>query len=175
MAFYAACWLVVYYLAAGIVKRIVRFGRGAIKSQMHGAPAAVAIVGLLSLLLARSGVGRRPARADRRFRPTRSSCLTIPLSKIPWRPSKAPSAEAKPGAAKHEAKVFGADKSQKMLVPYKKYLELQRAAHPDEIVKPTPPAEYALAGGQFHDSRSTAANRCWSRGIWMWTCWSIMP
>ena len=34
-------------------------------------------------------------------------------------------------------------------MPYDKYLELQRAAHPDEIVKPAPPAEYALAGGRF--------------------------
>ena len=60
MAFYAACWLVVYYLAAGIVKRIVRFGRGAM-SKPHGAarprsPSSVAVTAVGS-----RGVGRRSA------------------------------------------------------------------------------------------------------------------
>ncbi len=147
MAFYAACWLVVYYLAAGIVKRISRFGRGAM-SQMRGAPAAVAIVGLLSLLFARSASAEDPPAS-----------IAVPPDAIivPYDPDKpdfleaikALSAETKPDAEKHKAKVFGMDKSQKLLVPYKRYLELQRTAHPDEIVKPAPPAEYAFAGGRF--------------------------
>jgi len=149
MAFYAACWLIVFYLAAGIVKRIVRFGRRAIE-QTAGAKTAAAALGLLVLLA-------HTTRAEDPPTP-----ITVPPDAIiiPYDPAKqdplkgieTPSAHAKPGgekSGKHESQPFGGDKSQKLLVPYKKYLELQRAAHPDEIIKPAPPAEYALAGGRF--------------------------
>jgi hypothetical protein len=146
MAFYAACWLVIYYLAAGIVRRFAGFCRRAL-NQTAGARTSMAALGLI-VLLVRSTTAEEPATPLA----VPADAIIVPYDPVRQDPSKAieiPSSAAKPGSEKHPAKPFGADKSQKLLVPYSKYLALQRAAHPDEIVKPAPPAEYALAGGRF--------------------------
>ena len=70
-----------------------------------------------------------------------------PATQNPLKALETP-AHAKPGE-KQIAKPFGMEKSQRLLVPYNKYLELQHAAHPDQIVRPAPPAEYALSAGRF--------------------------
>ena len=171
MAFYAACWLVIYYLAASIVRRFVGFCRRAI-NQSAGARASMAALGLI-VLLVRSTTAEEPGTP-----------LAVPADAIivPYDPARqdplqaieTSSSAAKPGSEKHPAKPFGADKSQKLLVPYNKYLELQRAAHPGEIVKPALPLNMHWPADGSRPG-STAASRCWSRGIWTWMYWSTMP
>jgi hypothetical protein len=139
MAFYAACWLIVYYLAAGAVKGILRFARAAIQPASKAPAAAVAVA--LLLLLARSASAEDPPAP-----------VKVPADAIivPYDPAKQDPLQAMKNqsvGAKPE-KAFGADKSQKILVPYDKYLALQRAAHPNETIK-APPVDYSLAGGQF--------------------------
>lgn len=136
MAFYAACWLAVYYLAAGIVKRIVQFGLTTIKRSRR-APAAVAVLGLL-MLLARSASAEDPPGPVK----VPSDAIIVPYDPAkqdPLEGMNTPSGDAKPGGEKHEEKAFGNGKSQKLLVPYDTYIELQRAAYPEEKVKAAPP------------------------------------
>jgi hypothetical protein len=147
MAFYAACWLVAYYLAAGIVKRIMRFGRG-MNKYVRDALSVAAVLGLL-MLLARTAPAEEPlvpvkVPPDAIIIPYDPDKQQDPLAAI-----EAQLGEAKTNGEKDRGKVFGADKSQKLLVPYEKYLKLLRSAHPEDKVKPVPPAEYALAGGQL--------------------------
>ena len=143
MAFYAACWLVVYYLAASFVKQIVRLGQSAMKPGC-AAQAAVAIVAL-SMLSARA------ASADDAPAPVQvpPDAIIVPYDPATQDPLKGLLTKESPGTEKHPQTPFGADKTQKLLVPYHKFLELQRAAHPDAIVKPAPPADYALSAGKF--------------------------
>lgn len=142
MAFYAACWLIPYYLATGLVKRLARMRCCEIGQLTRSTRSVTAILGLL-LLAARS------ASAEDVPPPVKvpPDAIIVPYDSE----QEDPLAVIKAGAenAKKDGKPFGMEKGRKLLVPYDQYLELRRAAHPEERERSAPPADFALAGGQF--------------------------
>jgi len=135
-AFYAACLLVPYYLAA----HVVRWAWGKVASLLRprtvAAPtAAVVLLGLLLGLAA-------SAMADEKDRPY--VVQIVP----PEGPVKVPAdAIIVPYDPESKTGIQGADR---LLVPYKKYVELWNRAYPEEpIGKKPPPAPYALAGASL--------------------------
>ncbi len=150
MAFYAGCWLIVYYLVAGLVKRVAK----TVNNSYKLCPAASATVTAVCLLLA----APLAASADEPVVP-----VTVPPDAIivPYDPAEVdplgalnvgedakPDPDA-PDAEKKPAKAFAVDKTNKILVPYDKYLELLRTVQGIGKPRPAPPAEYVLSGGEF--------------------------
>ncbi|MFO8012460.1 MAG: hypothetical protein R6X20_04045 [Phycisphaerae bacterium] len=134
-AFYAACLLVPYYVAAGVGRWVWGKVAGLVRPRTVSAPAAV----LLAAVLVGFGAG---AQADEKDRPY--VVQIVP----PTGPVKVPAdAIILPYDPASKEGVRGADR---LLVPYARYVELWNRAYPDKPIGETPPpAPYALAGAAF--------------------------
>jgi len=135
-AFYAACLLVPYYLAAGVVRWVWR----KVADMFWPAPAAAGTAAVV-LLAALFGLGGA-AMADEKDRPY--VVQIVP----PEGPVKVPAdAIILPYDPESKTGVRDADR---LLVPYARYVELWNRAYPDKpIGEKPPPAPYALAGAAF--------------------------
>ena len=133
-AFYAACLLILYYLAAGCVRWFVGKVRGPF------APRATAAVGILLAIAA--GVllaGGASAVADEKVAPY--VIQVVPPPKPVKVPADAIIVPYDPGSK------TGIKDADRLLVPYARYVELWNQAYPDKpIGEKKPPAPYALAG-----------------------------
>ncbi len=151
MAFYAGCWLVVYYLVAALARRLVRVSRRAV-GHYGAVTAAAALAGLLYL-------APHAACADEPTVPVAVPADAIiipydpdqfdPLAALSADPAEATPDAANPDAVPRRAAKPAVDPGQKILLPYDKYLEMLRAVQPDGKVRGVPPAEYVLSDGQF--------------------------
>jgi hypothetical protein len=155
MAFFAACWLVPYYLAAAVLKRLANFGRKVTQSA-GGPPRAAATASALIVLFAAAQAWADGPATQAAGAVTVTVPVTIPVPVpvtvpadaiiVPYDPEKEDPLQmlaAKPGEA------FLADMARKILVPYAKYVELRKAAQSEGKQPAAPPTDYALAGAAF--------------------------
>ncbi|MBN2580417.1 MAG: hypothetical protein JXB10_15645 [Pirellulales bacterium] len=139
MLFFAAAWLIPYYLAAALVRKLTACCRTS--GWCCSKPAATA--GLLLAMLLLSGhsmLGAQEAKAD-------DNQIQVQVV-APAPPVKMPEdAVVIPYDPDEFDGLKGADK---LLVPYKKYVELWNRAYPDQKLETSkPPADYALAGAAY--------------------------
>jgi hypothetical protein len=143
MAFFAGCWLIVYYLAASVVRRLFGFAGGLPHAARH---AAAALCVVLAMALGSSAEETNP--------PLVVPAGTIIVPYDPDRPAVLAGLESASGDSGLSADAAGGmgragDKSQKILVPYEKYLELLRSSGGKSTSRLAPPSEYAPAGAAF--------------------------
>jgi len=136
-AFYAACLLIPYYLAAHVVRWVWRKVAALVRPQTVSAPAALALAAVLLGLGAVATAA--PEEKDRPY-----VVQIVP----PEGPVEVPAdAIILPYDPESKEGVKGADR---LLVPYERYVELWNRAYPDKPIGETPPpAPYALAGAAF--------------------------
>ncbi len=150
MAFYAACWLIVYYLLAAIAQRLIRVFR-----RLGGRPARLASTTTLACLLMMAATS---ARADDPQPP-----LSVPRDAIiiPYDPEQfdpLAALKADPDAAQPGALKLPGGKEQKIYVPYDKYLEMLRACRRGTRIGPTRRRPTCYWADSFKPS-SMAGNR----------------
>lgn len=147
MAFFAACWLIVYYVAAAVLKRLLSFARGMTPSAA-AQRAAVTAAALIVVFTSMQAWADEPVAAAAKGAAPVAAPIAVPADAIivPYDPEKEDplrAIEAKPG------EVFIGDMARKILVPYAKYVELRKAAQAEGKQPAAPPVEYALAGAAF--------------------------
>jgi hypothetical protein len=138
LAFYAACLLVPYYLAAAVLKWL-GCKVHSLATRRRTAPSAAAAVTAALLIVAMfvpAANAQPPALPEfRDFFPPLVP-VTVPADAV-----------IIPYDVKDEQ---GLQKAEKLLVPYDTYVELWNRAYPDKkLLDKPPPAQYALAGAAF--------------------------
>jgi len=134
-AFYAACLLVPYYLAAHVVRWVWRKAAGLFGPRTASAPAAGVVLAVLLAL----GAAAEADEADRPYvvqivPPTGPVEVPGDAVILPYDP------ESKEGVREAD----------RLLVPYARYVELWNRAYPEKPIGETPPpAPYALAGASL--------------------------
>jgi len=132
-AFYAACLLIPYYLAAGMVRWMGRKVAGVVSPRTAAAAVALVVLVVLMLVLAAR------AGAEDKTAPYVIQVVSPPA------PVKVP-ADAIILPYDPDAKT-GIQDADRLLVPYARYVELWNRAYPEKpIGQAPPPAPYALAG-----------------------------
>jgi hypothetical protein len=136
MLFYAACWLIPYYVAAGAVRALWRLHWrmwSPTATNVAGAAAKPAAMLLIAIAVGAIGAFAKPqaACAEEQITP-----ITVPEDAVilPYDPDW----RNGPKDADH------------VLVPYDRYVELWNLVHPDKKIETkVPPAPYALAGSSY--------------------------
>ncbi|MFZ1935523.1 MAG: DUF1559 domain-containing protein [Thermoguttaceae bacterium] len=151
MLFYAACWLIPYYLAAGAVRAVWRLHLRAFPScaaNVAGSAAAkpaamlliaVAVAGINALAKPQAAFGENPESAGGRY--------VVQVVEPPAPVNVPEDAVILPYDPDWQ---HGPKDADRVLVPYERYVELWNRVHPDKRIETkAPPAPYALAGAAY--------------------------
>jgi hypothetical protein len=151
MLFYAACWLIPYYVAAGAVRALWRLHLRAFPScaaNVAGSAAAksavmllmaVAFAGINALAKPQAAFGENPESADGRY--------VVQVVEPPAPVNVPEDAVILPYDPDWQ---HGPKDADRVLVPYERYVELWNRVHPDKRIETkAPPAPYALAGAAY--------------------------
>jgi hypothetical protein len=152
LLFYAACWLVLYYLVAGLLRCICRRVCCRAGNCVVQKPVVVATMLLVGLEISFFGTENLSAQDAAKPSGTPYVIQIVepgPPVAVPDDAIIVPYDPALPPALSPEERET-ARKAEKLLLPYEKYVELWNRAYPDKKIETQkPPVNYALAGASY--------------------------